>query len=38
VTVLLGDPDSDAVQLRGREETYGHGTAHRHALSVSGMA
>lgn len=25
VTVLLGDPDSDAVQLRGREETYGHG-------------
>ena len=25
VTVLLGDPDSDAVRLRGREETYGHG-------------
>ena len=25
VTVLLGDPDSDAVALRGREEAYGHG-------------
>ena len=25
VTVLIGDPDSDAVRLRGREETYGHG-------------
>lgn len=25
VTVLLGDPDSGAVALRGREERYGHG-------------
>lgn len=29
VTVLLGDPDSDAVQLRGREEAYGHGIESR---------
>jgi hypothetical protein len=25
VTVLLGDPDSGAVRLRGREEAFGHG-------------
>lgn len=25
VTILIGDPDADAVILRGREEAYGHG-------------
>jgi hypothetical protein len=25
VTVLIRDPDSDAVRLRGREEAFGHG-------------
>ena len=29
VTVLLGDPDSDAVCLRGQEEAFGHGIESR---------
>lgn len=36
VTVLLGDPDSDAVALRGQEEAYG--SRHRGTLPPSAAA